>query len=410
MIINKEQERQISAVLNGLGEGLDISPTEYERAVESYEAVGGWLAAEGSPLTILRPEIQPQGSFLLGTMIKPVNETDDLDIDLVCRLSGVMDGWTQANLKAAIGNRLRDHKLYAKLLRPEGRRNWTLKYVEGRGFHLDILPSVVGQGFFQLLEKSMDDGDMANAQAMAIRITDTLHPYYKTSSDILNWPSSNMFGFAAWFKYRSQITTLRKSLVLYEAIQPVPKQQHKKLPLQRVVQILKRHRDIMFKKADNKPISIIITTLAAWAYNGEDDVLSALKNVVAQMERYIEKKYDVVNQHYYYWIGNPVNPMENFADKWPTCHEKEENFWKWMRQVKKDIALIAEQDTIFGLKEAIEKPFGESLVKSVFANMGNETRTLRENGGLYMAAGTGILGTSGRTSVPDHKFHGSNEL
>ena len=68
----------------------------------------------------------------------------------------------------------------------------------------------------------------------------------------------------------------------------VPAYKEKKSPLQRVVQILKRHRDLMFNGDESKPISIIITTLAARAYNKETDVLDALVNVVNSMERYIE--------------------------------------------------------------------------------------------------------------------------
>ena len=60
----------------------------------------------------------------------------------------------------------------------------------------------------------------------------------------------------------------------------MPAYKEKKSPLQRVVQILKRHRDLMFNGDESKPISIIITTLAARAYNKETDVLDALVNVV----------------------------------------------------------------------------------------------------------------------------------
>jgi len=407
--MNIEQRKQISTVLDGLGEGLDITPFEYQKAVDSYQAVGSWLAAEGSPLAPYEPEILPQGSFLLGTMTKPVNEKDDLDIDLVCRLSGVKYGWTQYHLKQAVGNRLKDHGTYKGLLQPEGRRNWTLRYAEDRSFHMDILPAVVEQGFYTLLEKSMSDQDMQKARDLAIRITDTRHQHYQSSSDLLIWPSSNMFGFAAWFKYRSQITHFRKALVMNEAIQPVPKLEKNKLPLQRVVQILKRHRDIMFNGHEHKPISIIITTLVALAYDGEDDVLTALINVVDKIEQYIDRRWDPVRCQYYYWIGNPVNLAENFADKWPLCDEKRQNFFKWLEQVKKDVAQMAHQENLMGLREAIEKPFGRELVKSVFSNIGQDTRVLREKGGLYMAPGTGILGSSGRAQVPNHNFHGRHD-
>ena len=35
-------------------------------------------------------------------------------------------------------------------------------------------------------------------------------------------------------------------------------------------------------------------------------------------------------------ISNPVNPEENFADKWPTHPKRKENFFKWLRQGKAD--------------------------------------------------------------------------
>ena len=61
-----------------------------------------------------------------------------------------------------------------------------------------------------------------------------------------------------------------------------------KTPLQQAIQILKRHRDIMFEKdAEDRPISIIITTLAAHAYNNETNLLDALRNIVAHMTQFI---------------------------------------------------------------------------------------------------------------------------
>lgn len=55
-------------------------------------------------------------------------------------------------------------------------------------------------------------------------------------------------------------------MLLAESVRAVPKYQSNKTPLQRAVQILKRHRDIMFAGDEDKPVSIIITTLAAKAY------------------------------------------------------------------------------------------------------------------------------------------------
>ena len=64
------------------------------------------------------------------------------------------------------------------------------------------------------------------------------------------------------------------------SVEPLPIDGKKsKLPLQRAVQLLKRHRDVTYANSTKEekaaaPISIIITTLAAHAYQGEGDVLS----------------------------------------------------------------------------------------------------------------------------------------
>ena len=47
-------------------EGLDISPTMYKNATEKYKAVGTYLQNQG-----LACDIFPQGSFSLGTVVRP---------------------------------------------------------------------------------------------------------------------------------------------------------------------------------------------------------------------------------------------------------------------------------------------------------------------------------------------------
>lgn len=87
-MLTTEQKKQFSEILEELGKTLDITETQHNAAVNSYEFVGNWLADSNSLLAPYKPEILPQGSFMLGTMIQPVNENDELDIDLVCRLEG----------------------------------------------------------------------------------------------------------------------------------------------------------------------------------------------------------------------------------------------------------------------------------------------------------------------------------
>ena len=131
--------------------------------------------------------------------------------------------------------------------------------------------------------------------------------------------------------------------------------------MQRSIQLLKRHRDQWFKgNEDVKPISIIITTLAARAYNGEQDVESALTSILLQMG-------DIVNSNKPR-VPNPVDPQEDFADRWAMPQYKhmqlEDNFFLWLQAAKADFAnLISSDDTSFIAENAVEK-FAIKLAES----------------------------------------------
>lgn len=405
-MLTSEQNKQFSDILEELGKSLDITETQYDNAVKSYQYVGEWLSEGDSPLIPHKPEILPQGSFLLQTMIKPILEDDDLDIDIVCKLEKTHKELTQYVLKNMVGDRLKANGTLLKLLKlPDGRRCWTLQYAESSKFHLDVLPSVVVANYKAILEKALSANEFADTQKLGVRITDNKSPIYRTSTNLREWMKSNPFGYAIWFQNRCK-TSVHEVRMMSEAIQPVPKFQKDKTPLQRVVQILKRHRDMWANGDEHKPISIIITTLAAKAYKKETDTIDALVNVVNSMEGYIEERYVPELGKSIKWIANPVNKEENFADKWVEVAQKQVNFNNWMSQVKVDINNMTEKRGLQLIQESLEKPFGKSVVTKAFSSYGDNLRKQRESGNMKMAAGTGLLSTTGNTIVKNHNFHG----
>lgn len=405
-MLSIEQRKQFSEILEELGKTLDITPAQHEASVKSYEFVAGWLADPTSPLSIYKPEINPHGSLLLGTATQPVQEDCELDVDLVCRLQGKQSNWTQADLKKIIGDRIKAHGTLKRLLRPEGRRCWTLGHAESAKFHLDILPAIVSSGYATILEKAFSANSL-DVENLAIRITDNKLPNYWHDADISRWLKSNPFGYAIWFDMMARLDGY-KVFSLRESIKPVPDYQPNKLPLQRIVQILKRHRDLLFNGDEHKPISIIITTLAARAYRKQTDIAQGLVEVIEEMEKYIEDRYDHTLGRTVKWIVNPVNPMENFADKWPGCKVKEENFYRWLKQVKADVNRTYAQKGMYNIQEAMVGAFGSREVAKAFSNLGEQARIIREGGGMSMAAGTGIISSIGRAPVIFHNNAGKD--
>jgi hypothetical protein len=346
-------------------------------------------------------------------MIKPINEDDDIDIDLVCELHGKNELWTQKTLKDNVGLQLKENELYrSKVKLKNGRRCWTLYYRETsddptQRYHLDILPSIIDSNYIKLFSESYSA--IKNIQDLAIRITDNERIDYSTEANHQNWLKSNPIGYGKWFFSRADITKNEIKL-LSEAVQTIPKFKKEKLPLQRVVQILKRHRDMMFNGDEDKPISIIITTLAARAYNQETNVIDALVNVVQRMPDFIVDWYSLEHNKWIKKVANPVNDEENFADKWVDYPQRQKNFENWLKAVQRDLNNILGQSGkgLQSINESMAKPFGRDAVTKAFSYYGENLRDQREVGGLNVAPKTGMIGTVGN-AVKNHNFYGKEE-
>lgn len=354
--------QQFSSVLEEVAAALDIPESYYELAVERYGSIGGWLERDGSIVAQYKPLIYPQGSFLLGTVTRPISEKDEYDLDLVSELNLLKNSITQADLKKLVGDEIKYYASAHNMKSPveEGRRCWTLHYADGVQFHMDILPAIPDAVEFKQFLESRGIAP-SNWTDSAIAITDNTLPNYDQIDS--EWPRSNPKGYAEWFRSRMQtrFDAIRKSLMETQ-VDEVPEYKIK-TPLQRAIQILKRHRDIMFTKVpDDKPISIIITTLAGHAYNNEPDILTTLQNIVVDMPRYIQQSDGVV------WIPNPVNPLENFADKWAEHPQREENFYKWLSKVQKDLNAALEQPNIQRAAESLKSRLGERVINKGLQN------------------------------------------
>ena len=61
-----------SRFLENVAEAIDIAPSKYQDAVDRYQAVGHWLEGGEYPGSLDDPSIYPQGSFRLGTVVRPI--------------------------------------------------------------------------------------------------------------------------------------------------------------------------------------------------------------------------------------------------------------------------------------------------------------------------------------------------
>ena len=347
----------MSQLLDKLVDLLDIPASHYKLATERYRSLGEWLHRDGSRVADFDPAICPQGSFNYGTVIRPLFGEDEYDLDLVCTLQSLSKGCiTQKYVKNIVGQEIKDYAAAHNMRSPahEGKRCWRLDYADDVSFHMDILPSIPDD--VETIRALVALGVDPELAAQTIAITDREHAQYsEVSSD---WPRSNPKGFAEWFKRRMRHVAEHRmrQLVLneiYASIDEVPAYEWR-TPLQRSIQLLKRHRDVMFRERPaGKPISMIITTLAAHAYQGEADLHEALVNIIDGMPDYVRDEEPR--------IPNPVNPAEDFADRWKRDRSRESNFWQWLAQAKADVHNLARSVSPEDLGTIVERGLALTL-------------------------------------------------
>lgn len=109
--------QDVAEQLEDIARRLDVPPSLYEEAQERYAAVCRWLAGD-EHLVTYDPTMYSQGSFALGTVIRPPGELLHYDVDAVCVLNATPGAMTQKELKRLVGARLKDHETYARMLSP----------------------------------------------------------------------------------------------------------------------------------------------------------------------------------------------------------------------------------------------------------------------------------------------------
>ncbi|MYD45824.1 MAG: nucleotidyltransferase [Gammaproteobacteria bacterium] len=364
-------KKKYSLFLERFSQEIDIPPNKYKQAVDRYEELGRWLEIAPYPGTVALPSIYPQGSFRLGTVVRPIRKgiEADYDIDLVCELQILKHQTQPREVKTLIGERIKEHKRYGELLDIEGKRCWTLVYSEEDeiGFHIDVLPAIP--------EHLYDPGT-------SIAITNKQSMSYE-------WSSSDPKGYGKWFDSKNQVafdqvSVLQKQYIqsreptIYASIDRVP-DELVRTPLQRSIQIIKRHRDMHFSDGLNEkfaPISIVISTLAALLYENESDIANALTKIVSRLHAHSElvENRPTVWAHLSsdlitrtpdgrWYIGNPVNADENFADRWhEDGHARARAFFSWVESLKRDLIDVVSTVPLATVHNRLKSVLGTAAV------------------------------------------------
>lgn len=286
-----ERQQDILSIISE----LDISPTMYSNAVEKYKAITAYLESYG-----IEAEMYPQGSFAFGTVVRPTSKSADAnyDLDFICQIKGDRSSHTPSELRKILLDALKASRIY------EGKLEiwdecFTIEYADvGKiGFTIDIVPATdESEEKKQSILAKSSYPNLINT-AVAIPKHNGNHNY--------TWITNNPRGFRQWFdeinkpfleagrnNYRNEL--FKRHSRFYASVEEIPHALDRSA-LQRVIQLLKYHRNVYYDKLpggdDIKPISAIINVLVteiSKAYNPECSVFELLEYVLKELEIYAQ--------------------------------------------------------------------------------------------------------------------------
>ena len=386
-LVSEDRKAFIDDMLKRITESLQLNASRRKLVEERYGAVSNFI--EQSEGLFRDANIYAQGSYRLGTTVRP-RQGDEFDLDFVVQINKDWRNLPFNNVYNDFRQLMELNGNWGHLVEPKS-RCIQLNYADE--FHMDIIPTCTESQF----------GDQNR-----IMVPDRKEH---------NWVISNPEGYALWFerKYVKQ-----KDIYLHNyypgmeirAAQELPKDDpnHLKQPLQHAVQLVKRYRDIYFEnKEDLAPSSIVLTTLIAQLYSGENSIYDTINKFVQRFNESVAYERKYFRQFH---VVNPVLPEEVFTKEWETNPKLFHAFIEFVNSLSE---LWKQLNEAMGndLFELLKNSFGTGTFEDAYREHGKFVAKMRDEKLTGIHKQTGMAGAFGGAGVHRDKsniFHGGEWL
>ena len=399
----------LDALLADISIRIQLSQTDYAKAVDRYEAVNSWIDRKGSPLKDRVDVFYPQGSMAIGAVIAARATNDEFDLDVVAQLD--LPSWmTPQQVLDLLFNAINGEpgsRYHGKVRRRT--RCVTVEYADN--MHIDVTP-VIRRAHTPERESWI------------------FHHRAEAPDEPSFLCIANPYGFAEWFKistpldanfseaYIERATAYEQVAFAAAESEPVPTQQpvSRKSKAVIVLQLLKRWRNLCYEdRAGRRPPSILLSRLIADAANHTDslseELLHQARHLLAVF-RTADRDGRLVH------VANPVCDEDVLTDRWPESLQSQRRFLHDLDQLVHQLERLDGDCDLPEMKEILVNLFGEAPAASAVTAFGEgmgqaiqagQSRHRPGLGGLVIPAiglGTPAVTAEPVRTTPAHTFYG----
>lgn len=401
----------IDVMLADVAIRIQLSPTDYQLAVDHYHAISEWLEREDSILKGHVRDFYPQGGFAIGATVARHSTDDEFDIDVMADINYRLDvdpEYALATLHDTIRGR-RGSRYHLKTDRKT--RCSTVSY---DGMHLDVTPAVRIAGTLDktgLIFHSKPEEPWAKKSLFA-------NPHGFAQWFISRTPPEQDFG--TFFERRSLDYERERAILSKRAeAAPVPEQcpAYQKSRAVIALQLIKRWRNLAYDKrhgARRLPPSVLLAFYVATHANHTKSLAEELSFQVESMLAVFRLAHE---QGSMIFASNPTCEDDILTDRWPADLSDQAVFIRELTDFAIKLRPLRGEIALPEIQQTLEDLFGEKPAQSaVNDHVRRVGQDVGSTGSRFMpgkaaipaaVAGT-VAAPSNVRSAPSHKFFGDH--
>jgi hypothetical protein len=404
----------IDILLADIAIRVQLTATDYDKAISRYQTINEWLEREDSRLRGRVRLLYAQGSMAIGATIASKLRTDEFDIDIIVELD-LPPGLAAETILDLLFEAIRG-KPGSRYYGMTARRNRCITVSYADGMHLDLTPAIL-----------VPERDPKTSWIFHHKPETPTVPGYQLLA--------NPYGFAEWFKamtpldhvfaeaFAKRAFDAERAMLMEKAeAVPVPPQQaaHRKSTAVITLQLLKRARNVRYDNRRNyrRPPSVMMARLIGDAANGTTTLSEEVLHQARHLHGIIEaahRRGQLVS------VVNPRCERDCFTDRWPGSLAEQKLYLDDLADfVGKMAYLQSGECDLDEMQTVMMGLFGENPTGAVFKSfneeLGHRIRTgqsvyRRGSSNLDLAKTGLVIPASGPTvtrtpATPKHTFYG----